>query len=367
MERENADLGAWSDDRAELAQVPVSSRGSDADIPEALRFGREVTKLVARRERRADAEFDRPAAFVLVPAAWNETRPAAVRRNPLLHTGNRTLTGQIHFVSAVLTGGSLAFTGDDAALFDDLDQFGVSSYPTLIYTPMINSSTLSYYPNGIAVENTHERWDVADVIPTADAITEVIDRVHLQELVTPDQSTGFHVWQQAARGWAHREAEARVQHAVKCGLAGAFRQCSIRPEQPGKIGRTDLEIVTDENRPPDQIVHHAVLEMKVLREKGETGRLYTDDWNNGHMREGLLQSYNYGESRSMRERLLCCFDMRATDAGTPNVFAFIHDEAENLQVHLRRWFLYRTSELWREARAASALICASTPTSPRSA
>jgi hypothetical protein len=361
MSAETNNLGAWEADRDALKEVRISGRGSDADIPGELQFARGVTQLVSRRERRSDAEYDRLAAFVLVPAGFQESGAPNARRNPSLHTGNRPLTGRIHFVSAKLAGRTQEYLGDDTALLDVLKQLGADQFPTLIYTPSPNHSSLSYYPKGVVDEDQRDSWDVAEVNPSADAITEVIDRVYQNELVTPDQSANFHVWMNAGKGWAQEDAEARVQHALKCGLAGAFRHCSIRPEQPGKEGRTDLEIVSDEGRPPDKIVHHAVLELKVLREFGSTGGGYSDDEINTHIQKGLEQAYAYGLKRSMRERLLCCFDMRKLDLGDTVVFAFILDRAQELKVCLRRWFLYRNSAEWRAVMAAAVSTASAPP------
>lgn len=355
MAAEEPDLGAWQGDEARLAQARVSGRGSDSDLPDETRFGRAVTQLVLRRERLPEAEFDRPAAFVLTPPAWREGHAEVSKRNPMLHTGNKRLTGQIHLVSALMTGSSREFAGDDAALFDDLESIEVGSLPTLVYMPSKGYSKLTYYPSGTINEEDHELWEMAQEAPTTDSITAVIDRVHSQELVTPDQSTAFPLWEDAPKGWAHKEAEARVQHAVKCGLAGAFRTCSIRAEQAAKVGRTDLEIVEDEDRPFDQIIHHAVLELKVLREKGSGGSSYSPKTIAEHIQDGLEQAHAYGVKKSMREKLLCCFDMRSSDAGGVAVFAPLKAKAEQLEVHLRLWFLERASKNMRSAMSNAAI------------
>ncbi len=347
-------LGAWDAERSALEVAPLSGRGSDADAPDPVRFGRAVMQLVARRERQADAEYDRPAAFVLVPRDWQ--RPTGTTRRPLLHNGHQSLTGQIHFVNLVPNGHSLTYSGDEGDLFEALHRAGVQAFSTLVYSPKQGSSMLSWYPEGVEAADSVELWHVIEDQPTAARITEVIDRAHAGELITPDQTRrSLHVWEDAEKGWAHDEAEARVQHMVRLALIGAFRRCTIRGEQPGKDGRTDLEIVEDQESPQHQVMNHAILELKVLREKGSTGNRYSGDQIAKHMRDGLEQAHHYGNRRSFREQMLCCFDMRATNAGEAKVMGPLEEEAKKLGVNLRYWFLYRSSDHWRKCAVTKAL------------
>ncbi len=347
-------LGAWDAERTALEIAPLTGRGSDADAPDPVRFGRAVMQLVARREQQADAEYDRPAAFVLVPRDWQ--RPLGTIRRPLLHNGHQPLTGQIHFVNLVPNGHSLAYSGDTGDLFETLTTVGVQTLPTLVYSPKQGTSTISWFPGGIEAEDNVELWSVVDDQPVVARITEVIDRAHSGELITPDQTKkSLHLWQDAAKGWAHDEAEARVQHMVRLALIGAFRRCTIRGEQSGKDGRTDLEIVEDQESPKNQVVNHAILELKVLREMGSKGNKYTDTQIATHMHDGLEQAHHYGTRRNFREQMLCCFDMRSANSGEEKVMAPLDVEAKKLKVDLRYWFLYRSSDHWRKCAVAGAL------------
>lgn len=346
-------LGAWSGEEAALAAAEVTGRGGDADLPDEQRFPREVAQLLARRERRHDAEFDQPAAFVLTPAAVFESLDAAWTRNRLLRTGNRRVTGQIHAVSSSLSGSSLNVTGGDDALFEALEAQGLAELPTIVYTPKRGYSTISLYPRGVAQEDNCDTRELDDEAPSLEAILEAIDRAYEQELITPDQMRKRSLWEDAPRFWAVEEAEFRVQDVVRFVLLGRFLRCQVRPEQPGKEGRTDLEIVSERGTAAGHVIHHAVLEMKVLREKGSTGRKYSDADIEKHIRDGLEQANAYGLKRNMREKILCCFDMRATDRGDGAVFAHIADDAVRLKVALCRWFLYHSSDAYRAVLATA--------------
>lgn len=346
-------LGAWSGDAAALAAAEVTGRGGDADLPSEQRFPREVAQLLARRERRDDAEFDRPAAFVLTGASVFESLGNAWSRSPLLRTGNRRVTGHIHAVSPALSGFSLEVEGGDDALFGALEVHGLAELPTIIYTPHRGHSTISQYPRGIAHEDECEDSDLDDEAPSLDAILQAINQAYDKELITPDQMRKGLLWKDAPKFWAVDEAEFRVQDVVRLVLLGRFLRCQVRQEQPGKEGRTDLEIVSERGTMAGHVIHHAVLEMKVLRERGSTGLKYQDKEINVHVRDGLEQAHAYGLKRNMREKILCCFDMRATDRGDDAVFAHVTDDAAQLKVVLRRWFLYNSSEAYRAVLATA--------------
>jgi hypothetical protein len=344
-------LGAWSADRDALKGMPVTGLGSDVDAQNSLRFSRAVVQLVARRERESDAEYDRSAAFVFPDPAWMDGAPEEAHREPLLNTGHYTLTGRIHFVNVVANGKSLEYVGGDAELFDKLTTLGVASFPTLVYSPKPGSSTLSWYPNGIGDDESVKLWPVVAEQPSVELITQVISSAYKGHLVTPDQMLEENkLWVDASQGWAQKNAEKRVQSALKLALLGAFRHCAIREEQPDKEGRTDLEIVEYRGKQSDQVVHHAVLELKVLREKGSTGKRYSDAEIAEHIRYGLEQVVSYGDRRSFRERMLCCFDMRLKNLGEGVVFREIKDDAAVRRVYLRHWFIFRSS---RDLRACS--------------
>ena len=363
MADKNPSLGAWESERELIEQPIVSGRGSDDGASDLLRFRRAVQQVVLRREKHSDAEYDRPAAFILTSAEWFERAPSNLHREPLLNTGHRKLTGQMHFVSKVVTGWSHKYDGEDADLFDNIESAGADTYPTLVYAPKLGLSTLSWYPCGTVDDSLVEVIDVYAEAPTPDRIIEAITVTHKNELITPDQvSKDCQVWVNAGQGWARKEAEALVQRAVRLTLLGAFPQCSVRAEQPGKEGRTDLEIIEDyQNNISSQIIHHAMLEMKVLREKGSTGKPYPETKITKHIYDGLEQAHTYGKERNFNERLLCCFDMRAVNLGYDAVFDSIKDDAKKLDVYLGHWFLYRSSKHLRQCKVQEALMAAKKP------
>jgi hypothetical protein len=346
-------LGAWEDDRELIENAPATDRGDVSDLPPDVQFRVYVARLINRREQNSAAEYDQPAAFVLVsPDAYQEAR-AGRSEERLIHTGGRRLTGRIHFVTAAAMSSVVdEYTGDDKAMFERLTALALGNHPTLVYVPQRPASSLSYYPRGTATDEgiVDIPLKAGDVTPAA--ISAVIAAVHAHELVTPDQCEPFTIWKDASKGQPAEYAEKGIQQFLRIGLATFFAPFSIRREQPEKAGRTDLEIVNDRTGAPGHTVHHAVLELKVLRSRGSTGIAVSKPATDEHIRDGVQQAYSYGRGKNTRHKMLCCFDMRDTDEGDEKTFAHVQESATTLVVMLRRWFLYRSSEAYRTVLAA---------------
>lgn len=352
------DNGAWTEDDDKLKGVWLTGKGSDTDLPESLRFLIAVRRMVQTREHETDAEFDRPAAMVLVSPLFYESPPTALVRRPFLNSGNYRLTGQLHYLGVAATGQSHEYAGGDGALVDALFADNADNLPTVIYLPKASGhSKLNWYPQGVAQPDKVQSFPVATEAPTPERIKQVIDGVYENELRTPDQvPASFSVWKNPAMGWAVKNAEERMQYAVRLGLSGRFSpHCRIKAEQPDKDGRTDIEIVGDFGVAPGKQTNFAVLEMKVLRERGSTGKLRSPAEIDKHVYEGLEQASTYGDDRHFEERLLCCFDMRPNNIGEKTVFAAIRGDAEKLKVHLCLWYLYRSSAHYRGAQMTGKL------------
>jgi len=348
--------GAWQNELPAIKNTWLTGKGSDTDLPEAARFLRAVRLLVLERERLPECEFDRTAAMVLVSGPFYENTQG-LTRCPFLNTGKDRLTGQVHYLGVSASGQSRDYSGGDGDLIDALVADQADALPTVIYKPKKEGySSLSWYPTGTRnLDNVHV-FPVVFEEPTPELIKRAIDGVYQGELKTPDGvPSEAWLWEKASMGWASNKAEARVQRAVRIGLHARFPNCRIKAEQPEKDGRTDLEVVGDFGVSPDATTNFAVLEMKVLREKGYTGNTYAPNTIAAHIKEGVNQAYTYGTDRKFRDRMLCCFDMRAVNVGPESVYSAVKSEAETLGVHLCFWYLYRSSKHYRECMAATAL------------
>lgn len=354
MTRELLPLGAWEADRTELEKSGAAGIGDVADLSDEIQFRTYVARIITRRERNENAEFDLPATFILVCAKEFEELAIGRSVERLIHSGARRLTGRIHFVQAnAISSVVEEFVGDDSAMFSRIKALGFDGHRTLVYVPQKPRSSLSFYAKGTRVDDFVYDIPLGVDPVNAEEIEAVIRAVHEQELVTPDTMKPDSAWAEASSGKPDRDAERRIQQMVRHGLIGRYSNFSIRSEQSGPAGRTDLEIVDDQTGPRGTATHHAVLELKVLRSRGETGIKVTPEQTEEHVVEGVSQAFAYGKNKNTRVQMLCCFDMRDDDVGDSATFAHVLQRGAELSVLLRRWFLYRSSADYRAALTAA--------------
>jgi hypothetical protein len=354
-------LGAWEPERESIVNAPVPTWGDVEEFSDVIRFQINVARLIRRREINASAEPVGCAVFVLVDRVTQHalSKEGGRTLDRLIHTGAKRLTGRVHFVNPSAQSSVFEeFTGSDSEMLDRLDELKLADLPAMIYMAQDPESSLSYYPRGTAEYETvvPVRLGMGTVSQTD--VLNVIESVYKTELVTPANTGPYKIWEDADRGRPFEHAERGIQQFVRIGLATGFSWCKIRAEQPDKDGRTDLEIVDTDSCGPGVTVHHALLELKVLRSRGATGTSVSQSDMEQHIREGVEQAHSYGTSRNSLERMLCCFDMRDADFGDEAAFAHVKDAANTFNVSLNRWFLYRSPELMRAAQAAATLAAA---------
>lgn len=357
------ELGAWTSDRAQLATAQHSICGDVDDLPKELRFQVYVSRMIRMRERRPDAETAGAAAFVLVTPEQQRTFKTGRHFDRNAHTGRVRLAGRLHFVTH--RAGSSAYEeydGDDNGLFDRIEALKCDHLPTLVYLPSDDKSALTYYPNGTRDDEGMLQVELNYGPVTEAEILAVINAVYRTELCTPDNSGPTKVWKCPSKGYPIEETERTVQQFLRVGLAARFNWCTIRAEQAGKLGRTDLEVVDDRTGEPGAITHHALLELKVLRSFTHTGSPYPASSTDEAISKGVNQANSYGTANNSLLRMLCCFDMRTDDPGDSATFAHVQTGASTLCVSLRRWYMYRSSEHLRDADARRQLAAANDST-----
>ena len=356
------DLGSWEGDRATLAIAPRSDRGDVDDLADDLRFQVHVSRMIRTRERQPNAETSGAAAFILVSADEQRALSSVRTFDRLIHTGSRRLSSRLHFVTALAASSALEeHAGDDNDLFGRIAALGFEDRPALIYVPSKGDSSLSYYPKGTQTDDGVRNVVLNFGQITEDEVLATLEAIYRSELCTPDNMGPIKLWEDAKKGHPVEEAERTVQQMIRHALVGRFLWCTIRQEQPGKGGRTDLEIVDDRTGTPGTIYHHALLELKVLRSFGSTGNPYGPGAANDAIIEGVNQANTYGAANNTLIRMLCCFDMRSDDPGDDATFVHVTDRAVTLSIRLKRWYLYRSSQAYRDANADKQLVAAIAP------
>lgn len=352
-------LGAWQGDRAQIEAAPRSTYGDIDDLPLELRFQVYVSRTIRARERQADAETTGAAAFILVTPEQQEGLKAGRSFNRTVYMGRVRLAGRVHFMThRAATSAFEEYTGDANGVFERIAELQCDHLPTLVYDPGAGKTRLSYYPKGTHTDDGMIEVDL-DVGPVTEAdILSVINAVYRTELCTPDNSGPTTIWENTGKGYPIKDAERTVQQFLRVGLAARFHWCTIRAEQAGKLGRTDLEVVDNRTGAVGSVTHHALLELKVLRSFSHSGSAYAATATEEAVSKGVNQAHSYGNDNNTLLRMLCCFDMRSDDVGDTTTFAHVRTEAATLCVSLKRWYLYRSSEHMRDALAQRELVAA---------
>lgn len=353
------ELGAWQGDRAQIEAAPRSIFGDIDELPHELRFQVYVSRTIRARERQADAETAGAAAFILVTPQHQEKLKVGRSFKRAVHMGRVCLIGRIHFMTPrAATSAFEEYAGDANGVFERIAELQCDHLPTMVYDPGAGKTRLSYYPKGTQTDEGMIEVDL-DVGPVTEAeILSVINAVYHTELCTPDNSGPTKIWQDPSKGYPIAEAERTVQQFLRVGLAARFHWCTIRAEQSGKLGRTDLEVVDNRTGEVGSVTHHALLELKVLRSFSHSGSAYTAAATGQAVSKGVNQAHSYGKDNNTLLRMLCCFDMRSDDVGDTTTFAHVQTEAAALCVSLKRWYLYRSSEHMRDARSQRELVAA---------
>ena len=130
-------------------------------------------------------------------------------------------------------------------------------------------------------------------------------------------------------------------HLVQVEVAGSGGGCElfIIPRSPGAVGR-------------------GLVEMKVLRAfhfpaSGRSPIPVTPRENEAAVKEGLRQAHVYGKKRRCDVSLLCLCDMRKQDSD--DIVTTFSPEASQLEVAVRRYFVFASDKAYRVARTKTIL------------
>jgi hypothetical protein len=343
----------WSDQHLLQTVAGYAGAGADADQPEEVRFLRGVAGLVKkRRQRELEGETAvEPAVFLLCPTEPQTIDRMLLKSHPMLDNGLTPVAGRLWLVGPVVVSGkSMPLdTREDNAFFEfvvnDLKQGEVA---TVIYDPRADPMHIRYYPAGLQNVDTCEIIDISVKAPiNIRRILDIVDQVCKKQLITPDaQSQMGKLWKDSSRHWVARDAELIIQMYLVTALFAALPSCVIRWEQSQATGRLDIEIEEPDPSRPAYTIRHAILELKVLRSFGSTGRAFTVTKVREWVSKGVDQAYAYRIDKGSLQSSLCCFDMRKSHADM-SAFEEVADKATRLDVTVQRWCLYASAEDYR--------------------
>ncbi len=348
-----ADLDPWAGTDLRATARSHTGIGADLELSPNLRFRRNVAKLLKRRQSAEGARRDSLAAFIL--SAHPPDR-LDCPRIPMLDNGRTEVVGRTWFVNEAVRAGHYIdnTSDDDAMLFDTIcTKIGLGKSPTIIFDPRLSTPEIRFYPDGLSNEDGCIVHAISDTEVSPDSIKRVVERIYESSFITPDAEVpgGPSVWQNSRRCWPSHNAEAVIQTHLKVGLHAHFFDCDVRHEQSSRAGRLDLEIERSDPNDYCTVTRLAVIELKVLRSFRYNGRAGRDGAIPRLIEKGVGQVVAYRNEWNTQMGLLMCFDMRDADTGE-QCFSHILSLARAQSIYLSRWFLYNSSEAYREAGLA---------------
>jgi hypothetical protein len=337
----------WSDElvAATLEAVGLSA-GADSNLPDEARFVRRVREVVSSAIERHGA-LSTSALYVLAPSS--EDRLAGIAEShKRIHTGEIDPSGHIWFVGAAAKSAfSIPLDGrsTDGAL-EYCIELGFGESPCVFCDTAATPPTFAWYPSGLSEpDDVIEGPLTRTSRPTLEELLEVVDRVHRTRLMTSfNQGEDTSLWADSDHHFAHKRAEKRVQDALLLGIGGAFGPPYIvEQERPGNSGRFDIGF--RESAGGGTTTLHAILELKVARSFGSTGKSVSEARTEAHIIDGVEQAYAYAYEHEARDKACLVFDLRTTDAQIPPELA--EARAATLSVLLRFWRCFPNSTHWR--------------------
>jgi hypothetical protein len=326
--------------------------GADADLPDNVRFRVGVTRVIRERLGQGQSKETEPAIFFLLSGGSAAVADLNLKREPMLDSGRAVIEGKFWFVGPLaIAGHGLAhddWSDDDAVFNRAVQELGLGEVPAILWETRLTQPAARFFPSGLGEPERYELLRLGGDDLTIDDVLEVVDRIHGQCLISPTvQLAPGKLWKKASDFVPIKNAEAQVQLQIRNGLVGAFPSCVVRAEQTQATGRLDLEIEEPSDAEPHGFVRHALLELKVLRAVGSTGKKVSAQVVKDAIAEGVTQAAQYRDERGTKASALCCFDMRKTVVGD-KCFADVRRRARARKVHLRVWHIFPSATALRE-------------------
>jgi hypothetical protein len=263
----------------------------------------------------------------------------------MLDRGRESLDHRVWFVTHVVTVGTWVparFDEDDELFRFVSDKMGVGGVPTIVFDPRDPGPELRYYSQGLDEPEDFESLQIANTQISLDEIFGRIDLLYANQLVTPGaQGRGAKLWLNARKGLTASNAEDVLSALLAAGLQTAFPACRIRVEQPQPTGRLDIEVVERMLGHPGGVMEHAILELKILRGRNPNGTAVSANRIRRWIENGVGQAAAYRE------------DKGALAAADRQCFAHVIEAAAGMEVELRVWHLFASSETYRRYLVSS--------------
>jgi hypothetical protein len=320
--------------------------GLEAKLPPRGRFLMSVARVLRKRLAADDVAEQEPAIFFF--RAGRDVPEEAEVSVPLLRNGLTPVASCLWFMGEVAVNVHAVEVDewDDATVFADaIEGLQVGGWPAVIFDPRPGEPEVLYCPDGIGSSDSAQpvALDVESI-----ELNDLFDRIDfLNERYLASPGKDPQLWEKQTKWWPIERAEKRIQEAVEMGLQMAYPTCDVRAEQPGALGRVDIEVYMPISGAGGKKTPGAVLELKVLRSFGSTGDAWSEEKTRTWIYDGVIQAASYRDERSFPEAALCCFDMRKAHDGEA-CFAHVITVAADRKVVLRAWPIFNSTSTFRK-------------------
>ncbi|MEJ5207697.1 PD-(D/E)XK nuclease domain-containing protein [Denitratimonas sp. CY0512] len=351
----------WTDTALQATIRNYVGSGYTQQAPELAQFCHAAAKIIRKRRACApDSLRAAPAVFVMarLPAV-----DAQVERQPRFDTAQVEVSGRVWFGSrrlASATGIAMPTSElDDCALFDYVVMtLGVGNSPAIVYDAAINDGVMRIYHKGMADPDEYEELSLDAANITLDHLHDLLKKLHEKFLETPTASESQRdLWEDRAKWHPVNESEKAIQKILYIALNTHLMHSSlhIKQEDTTVMGRCDFILKEQDPVDSSKWTHHAIIELKVLKDFTHTGSPFPASGNKKAVTEGLDQARDYRSDHACRLAALSCYDMRKA----PNpVEAIAHEvgRAKREQIGLWVWPIYNQAKAARTSRRAAGVV-----------
>lgn len=336
----------WPDDSLRQTIDGSYGLGSDAGLPPKIRFLIGVVRLIRIRQEKIAAEpgEDLPAVFFFSPQLPDSLEALQLQRSPMLNNGLTPLGDRFWFVGPLGNyGRALDLHGwsDDAEVFDRAGELGIDGLPAVLLDNRHNPPELRHFPKGLGDPEIAEVVSLGGRDISIEEVLGHVRKAHETNMKTPKLiPRDLKLWQNASNHRPVKQAEKRIQTILRIALAAAMPATVIHEEPNVPVGRIDLEI--QEYRGGGVMISHALLELKVLRSYGSTGKPVSAAKVKKVIAEGISQAAAYRDDHETKAAALCCFDMRKSESGE-QCFATVREPAEKKKIALGVYYLFASA------------------------
>lgn len=350
----------WSDTALQTTIRNYVGSGYTQQAPELAQFCHAAAKIIRkRRVCAATALRSAPAVFVMAPLpAVN----APSERHPRFDSAQTEIAGRVWFGSKRLASATAIAMPDgrlpdgrldDGELFDFVtESLNAGNAPAIIYDAKVDEGIMRIYPRGMGHSDECEELSLDAANLTLDYLRDLLKDLHEQLLETPTAAEAQRdLWKNRDQWHPVNESEKAVQKILYSALVGNFRLSSLKVKQEDTTAMGRCDFILKEQDPIDSSIwiHHAIIELKVIKDFTHNGTPVGVNVNKKAVTEGLDQARDYRADHACRLAALSCYDMRKV----PNaVDAVAHevDRAKREDIGLWAWPIYNQAKAARTAR-----------------